>query len=135
MIGTNKYYQPFSFSEDDRKKLLFQELLSATIICFATLVVTLLINIEKTLVIAIDFAGVISFLISLFLVHKHYKAAIMLYLTSSIILVFLIIFFFPAIKFAALFILIISLNGFIYLKNYKLSKLFLISSPKYQTPL
>ena len=125
MTDTNKNYRPFIFSKEDRKKILFQELLSATIICFAVLAISIIVGVKENLVIGVNAGGSILFGAILFLVHKYYKLAIGLYLTLSLVFVYLMIFFFPNIKFAALFILVISLNGFIYLNNYKTAILFL----------
>ena len=125
MIDTDKNYQPFVFSEEDRKKLLFQELLSATIICFVALAVTLVVGVKDIFIISVDIGASIAFVIPLFLVRKHYDLAIWFYLIFSLIIVYFIIFFLPNIKFLALFILIISFNGFIYLSKYKTATLFL----------
>ena len=130
MTDTEKHYHSFIFSEKDRKKLLFQELLIATIICFASLVITLIVDIKGTLAISINVIGSILFLIILSLIHKYYNLAVKLYLAFSLILVYLIVIFLPIIKFPALFVLIISLNGFTYLANHKIATLFLkISLP------
>ena len=130
MVDTNKHYPSFIFSEEDRQKLLFQELLSAITICLAALVFNYMVDVKDSFIIGLDIVGGLLFLISLLSVRKHYNLAIGLYLTSSLLLVYSLIFFLPAIKFTALFVLIISLNGFIYLKNNKIATSFVkISLP------
>ena len=124
MVDTNKHYPSFIFSEEDRQKLLFQELLSAITICLAALVVNYMVDVKDSFIIGLDIVGGLLFLVSLLSVRKHYNLAIGLYLTSSLLLVYSLIFFLPAIKFTALFVLIISLNGFIYLKNNKIATSF-----------
>lgn len=125
MIDTNKNYQPFIFSEEDREKLLFQELLSTTIICFAALVATFVVGVKNSFITSVDLSSGIIFFTALFLVRKYYNIAVWLFLIFSLAIVFVIIYFLPSVKFLPLFILIISFNGFIYIKDRKIASLFL----------
>jgi PAS domain S-box-containing protein len=126
MADTSKSYTPLFLSdrEADRKKFLFHELLSAAIISLCALVATFTLGV-RGIPFFIGLGATIFFLLSLSLLHKNYNLSLSIYLTSSVIMVYFMVFFLPNVKFSPLILVLIGINGFFYIKNSKKAILFL----------